>query len=139
MYVTHQACSLCHLACVGGGGGGGGTKLLVCTPLFTPRQSLQVLMVSKVGGGGAGYKLSLFDNLPSLPEKLSKSALKNKRKVESKQRARQQDTESGRSQEQQDAVSMATHVLGSASGGKSEGVSDKEKKLKNLKKVCLTR
>ena len=58
---------------------------------------------------------------------VSKSAQKNKRK---KQR---QQNDSGRSQEQKDAVSMATHLMGGAS---SQGQSlDKEKRLKNLRKV----
>ena len=65
---------------------------------------------------------------------VTKSAQKNRRK---KQQQPQQ-VMSGRSQEQRDAVSMATHLMG---GAGSEGVSGggggdiAEKKIRNLKKV----
>ena len=77
--------------------------------------------------------------LPFFCSELSKSALKNKRKRESKQRARQQEMESGHSQDQRDAVVMAAHLLGpaatSGSGGGSKGGGDREKQLRNLQKV----
>lgn len=66
---------------------------------------------------------------------VSKSAQKNRRKKQ-----QQQQGMSGRSQEQRDAVSMATHLMGgvkiegAAAGG---GGSDTEKKIKNLKKVII--
>ena len=70
---------------------------------------------------------------------LSKSALKNKRKREAKQRARQQEGETGQSQDRQDAVAMAAHLLGpaatSGSGEGTKGGGDREKQLKNLRKV----
>ena len=62
---------------------------------------------------------------------VSKSAQKNRRKKQ-----HQQPVTSGRSQEQRDAVSMATHLMGVAgSEGVSGGGGDKEKKIRNLKKV----
>ena len=71
---------------------------------------------------------------------MSKSAQKNRRKKQQQQRSKQHDG-NGQSQEQRDAVSMATHLMGGASegvrseGGTSDG-GDREKKIKNLKKVC---
>jgi translation initiation factor 2A len=65
---------------------------------------------------------------------LTKSAQKNRRK---KQQQQPQQVVSGQSQEQRDAVSMATHLMG---GAGSEGVSGggggdiAEKKIRNLKK-----
>ena len=72
---------------------------------------------------------------------VSKSAQKNRRKKQQQQRSKQEDV-SGRSQEQRDAVSMATHLMGGAREGvRSEGAAgdggDREKKIKNLKKVCF--
>ena len=74
----------------------------------------------------------------------SKAAQRNRRKKQQQQRNKQQqDLLSGRSQEQRDAVSVATHLMGGASvSGRSEGgeggsaSGDMEKKIKNLKKVC---
>ena len=77
---------------------------------------------------------------------VSKSAQKNRRKKQQQQRSKQQQQQqdvSGQSQEQRDAVSMAAHLMGGASEGvRSEraggagDAEDREKKIKNLKKVC---
>lgn len=77
---------------------------------------------------------------------MSKTALKNKRKRESKQRSKQHGVEGGHSEEQRDAISITSHLVGEggASRGQdsanvdvqqSETDSEKEKKLRNLKKV----
>ena len=77
----------------------------------------------------------------SFTDKLSKSALRNRKKREAKQRSKHHEettVESRRSQDQQDAVAMAAHLFGSegrGAGGGGERNSDKEKKLKNLRKV----
>ena len=78
---------------------------------------------------------------------MSKAALKNKRKRESKQRSKQHEVERGHSEEQRDAISITSHLVGEgASRGQgsanvdvqqSETESEKEKKLKNLKKVSV--
>ena len=76
---------------------------------------------------------------------MSKSALKNKRKRESKQRSKQHGVERGHSEEQRDAISITSHLVGEGArrgqgGGdedvqQSEAESEKDKRLKNLKKV----
>ena len=61
---------------------------------------------------------------------VSKSAQKSRRK----KKGQDKQASDGRSQEQRDAVSVATHLMGGASI--SEGSADTDKKLKNLRKVC---
>ena len=70
---------------------------------------------------------------------MSKSAQKNRRKKQQQQRSKQQQQQDmgGRSQEQRDAVSIATHLMGegvSSEGGAGDS-GDREKRIKNLKKV----
>lgn len=65
---------------------------------------------------------------------MSKSAQKNRRKKQQQQTSKQQEVAGGRSQEQKDALSVATHLMGGAS---IEGGGDKEKRIKNIRKVFV--
>ena len=68
---------------------------------------------------------------------MSKSAQKNRRKKQQQQQQTKQQGMGGRSQEQRDAVSMATHLMGEVKveGATGGGGGATEKKIKNLRKV----
>ncbi|XP_078693161.1 eukaryotic translation initiation factor 2A-like [Branchiostoma floridae x Branchiostoma belcheri] len=79
------------------------------------------------------------ERMENKDENLSKAALKNKKKREAKKAKQQQQQQApmdARSQEQRDALAMATHILGTPPPSVTSTVvsADSEKKIKGLKK-----